>query len=115
MNGFLLITACFLPVDVAYVDTHATHPTRAIVTAAAREGLDLRVPDLRSIPGLDQITASAGSEEPEDITVIETSRPAEAASDVHVSRSGIGSLYWAFHHPANAWRAVAPITPVTYP
>jgi hypothetical protein len=31
--------------------------------------------------------------------------------DVHVSSAGLGSLYWAAHHPAQAWRVLLPIRP----
>jgi hypothetical protein len=29
--------------------------------------------------------------------------------DTRLSRVGLGSLYWAAHHPAQAWRVLAPI------
>ena len=43
-------------------------------------------------------------------TVAITPAPAEQ-SHVHLSRAGVGSLYWAAHHPAEAWRVLLPIQP----
>jgi hypothetical protein len=96
----LLVTACLLPVGVVYADA-----------AASNALLDLRMPDLRSIPTWDRITASAGSKEPEDVSVSGALLPAERTSYLHASQTGIGSLYWGFHHPGEVWRAVLPITP----
>jgi hypothetical protein len=31
--------------------------------------------------------------------------------DTHVSHAGIGALYWAAHHSAQAWRVLLPIRP----
>jgi hypothetical protein len=96
----LLITAWLLPVGMVYADAAASNAT-----------LDLRMPDLRSIPTLDQITASAGSEEPKGVSVSGAPLRAEGTSDLHVSRTGIGSLYWGFRHPGELRRVVLPITP----
>ena len=96
----LLATACLLPVGMVYADA-----------AAGNAPLDLRMPDLRSIPTLDRITCCAGSEEPEYVSVSGASLPAKRTSYVHASQTGIGSLYWGFHHPGELWRVVLPITP----
>jgi hypothetical protein len=95
----LAATASLLLVGTVYADADASNAT-----------LDLRTPDLQSIPRLDQITAPAGSQEPKDIPVIGAPLPAERGSDLHVSGTGIGSLYWAFRHPAKAWEVVLPIS-----
>jgi hypothetical protein len=97
---FLLVTACLLAEGVVYANA-----------AASNAPFDLRMPDLRSIPTLDRITASAGSKEPEDVSVSGAPLPAERISYLHASQTGIGSLYWAFHHPGEVWRVVLPITP----
>jgi hypothetical protein len=96
----LLATACLLPVGMVYADAAATNAP-----------LDLRMPDLRSIPTLDRITCCAGSEEPEDVSVSGAPRPAKRTSYLHASQTGIGSLYWGFHHPGEVWRVVLPIAP----
>jgi hypothetical protein len=95
----LLVTLCLLPLGWAYA-------------AGSSQGtLDLRVPDLRNSPLLEQLGATADSQETDAISVIDTSARAEDTSDVHVSRTGIGSVYWAARHPAEAWRVVAPVNP----
>jgi hypothetical protein len=33
----------------------------------------------------------------------------EETPDTHLSRLGLGSLYWAAHHPAQAWRVLMPV------
>jgi hypothetical protein len=41
----------------------------------------------------------------------------EETPDTHLSRLGLGSLYWAAHHPAQAWRVLMPVQEgsVAYP
>jgi len=76
---------------------------------SSKTGLDLRTPDIH-MPVLESATSDADSQEVEDISVIDASAPAAETSDLHVSRTGIGSVYWAARHPAEAWRVVVPIT-----
>ncbi len=97
----LLLAAAvsLLLVGTVYADANASNAT-----------LDLRTPDLQSIPRLDQIAAPAGSQESKYFPVIGAQLPAERGSDRHVSGTGIGSLYWAFRHPAKAWEVVLPIS-----
>jgi hypothetical protein len=103
MNGLprlllLAAPASLLHMGAVYADTDSSNVT-----------LDLRMPDLQSIRMLDQITTPASSQEPEDIPVKGAPLPAEGGSDLRVSRTGIGSLYWAFRDPAKAWQVVLPI------
>jgi hypothetical protein len=65
------------------------------------------MPDLNKLPLLAEISDSTESEEPEDIDVIGVSE--DESPDVHVSRAGIGSVYWAARHPSQAWRIFAPL------
>ena len=37
--------------------------------------------------------------------------PKKKESNVHLSCSGFGSLYWAARHPENAWKVLIPIDP----
>jgi len=37
--------------------------------------------------------------------------PKKKESNVHLSCSGLGSLYWAARHPENAWKILLPINP----
>jgi len=41
----------------------------------------------------------------------DTSTVRKESSDLHLSLVGIGSLYWAAHHPKHAWRVLLPIQP----
>ena len=99
--SLLLLAAAvsLLLVGTVYADADASNAT-----------LDLRTPDVHSIPRLDRITAPAGSQEPKDIPALGAPLPAERGSDLHVSGTGIGSLYWAIRHPAKAWQVVLPIS-----
>jgi hypothetical protein len=44
-------------------------------------------------------------------TIVITPAPAEEPSGIHLSSVGVGSLYWAAHHPSEAWRVLLPIRP----
>ena len=61
------------------------------------------------------LSVHVDSGETQTVSVVTAAvRPAEepeAKSNLHVSRAGIGSLYWAAHNPAQAWRAVFPVLP----
>ena len=41
----------------------------------------------------------------------DTSAVRKENSDWHLSLVGIGSLYWAAHHPKHAWRVLLPMQP----
>jgi hypothetical protein len=45
------------------------------------------------------------------VSVVSTPVPQEDESDMHLSRAGLGSLYWAARHPAQAWRLLTPAQP----
>jgi hypothetical protein len=96
----LLAAACLSVVGVASADAAATSAP-----------LDLGLPHVRSVSTSDPITASAGFKQPEYVSVSGALLPLERVSYLHVSQSGIGSLYWAFHHRGEVWRAVMPVTP----
>ena len=52
--------------------------------------------------------------DPEDtqaVSVVTARVPREEHSHLHVSRAGIGSLYWAARNPAQAWRVLFPVQP----
>lgn len=46
------------------------------------------------------------TEETPSLTVV---APVSAEQRLHVSNSGIGSLYWAARHPSEAWRVLLPV------
>jgi hypothetical protein len=100
VSGFLRspLLICLLPLGWVYAGA-----------GSSKTSLDLRMPVLH-VPVLERATSDADSQEFEDISVIDASAP-EEISDLHVSRTGIGSVYWAARHPAEAWRVVVPITP----
>src|SRR5882672_535829 len=97
----LLLAAAvsLLLVGTVYADADASNAT-----------LDLRTPDLHSIPRLDRFAAPAGSQEPKEVPDIGAPLPVERGSDLPVSGTGIGSLYWAIRHPAKAWEVVLPVS-----
>jgi hypothetical protein len=101
VSGFLRspLLICLLPLGWVYAGA-----------GSSKTSLDLRTPDLH-MPVLESATSDADSQEVEDISVIDASAPAEETPDLHVSRTGIGSVYWAVRHPAEAWRVVIPVTP----
>ena len=92
----VLMTACSLPVGMAYADAAAGKPT-----------LDLRAPELRDVSAAAEVTSPSDSQEPEDIAI--TGGPKDT-SNLHISETGIGSLYWAFRHPRGAWKIVLPMS-----
>jgi hypothetical protein len=60
------------------------------------------MPDLRKIAMLERVTSSADSREVWDLSVVDAAAPTEGASNLHSSRIGIGSVYWAVRHLAEA-------------
>jgi hypothetical protein len=56
------------------------------------------------------LSVRVDSPERPSATVVITPAPAEK-SRLHLSRAGVGSLYWAAHHPTEAWRVLLPIQP----
>jgi hypothetical protein len=116
MNGnlatLLLIAVCSLFSGVAYstADQGAT-PRRAAGPATGT--LDLRPPDLRSLSVQlpPEATFPADADEMLDVAIVSAPPTPEESSNTHLSRSGIGSIYWAARHPAQAWRVLLPIVP----
>jgi hypothetical protein len=47
-------------------------------------------------------------EEPQSVAIVVVS---SQGSDVNLSLVGVGSLYWAARHPAQAWRVLLPMQP----
>jgi hypothetical protein len=45
------------------------------------------------------------------VSVVSAPVPQEHESKVHLSHAGLGSLYWAAHHPAQAWMLLTPVQP----
>ena len=45
------------------------------------------------------------------VSVVTARVPREEESNLHLSRAGIGSLYWAARNPAQAWRVLLPVQP----
>jgi hypothetical protein len=116
MNGnratLLLIAVCSLSSGVAYstADQGAT-PRRA--AAPATGTLNLRPPDLRSmsVQLAPQATFPADADEMLNVAIVSAPPTPQESSNTHLSRSGIGSIYWATRHPAQAWRVLLPIVP----
>jgi hypothetical protein len=129
LSTLLLISICSLPVGVAYsadapdadvklrmaaisappVTALPKTPTRAV----AGGDLDLRPPDLRTLPLMESLlpaaTIPAESDELQAAAVVTAGVPLDETSNTDLSLVGIGSLYWAAHHPTEAWRVLTPI------
>ncbi len=116
MNGnlatLLLLAVCALSSGVAYsAADQGTTPRRA--AAPATRTLDLRPPDLRSMSVQlpPEATFPADADEMLDVAIVSAPPTPEESSNTHLSRSGIGSIYWAAGHPAQAWRVLLPVVP----
>jgi hypothetical protein len=55
----------------------------------------------------DAADTSAASDDTQTVAIV-TAVPEEPA-DTRLSRAGLGSLYWAARHPAEAWRVLMPV------
>jgi len=55
----------------------------------------------------DAADTPAASDDTQTIAIV-TAVP-EEPSDTRLSRAGLGSLYWAARHPAEAWRVLMPV------
>ena len=79
--------------------------------APAKEPLDLRPPDLRSIQGqlAPEATLPADADDTQVVAIVGAPSPPEESSNTHLSRTGIGSIYWAARHSAQAWAVLLPI------
>ena len=56
-------------------------------------------------------SSSAHADDMQSVSVVTAPVPPEERSHMHLSRTGIGSLSWAVHNPAQAWRVVFPVEP----
>ena len=107
MNGnlatLLLIAVCSQSIGAAYSKDAPSGSVR----------LDLRPPDLRSlqVPLPPEATFPADANEMLDVAIVSAPPTPEESSNTHLSRSGIGSIYWAARHPAQAWRVLLPVVP----
>jgi hypothetical protein len=97
------VTARHAPVSRQNATATATVPVRGI--------LDLRPPDLRSMPWTDSLLAGvpADSDEQPAIAVVTAVLLPDKKSDTSLSLAGVGSLYWAARHPARAWKILLPM------
>ena len=67
------------------------------LTVGYAADLDLRAPDLQSLPETEAVTIAGAPFLPEQ------------KADTHPSLGGIASLYWAARHPTQAWRVFLPV------
>lgn len=97
----LLLPVCWLSIGVAY----STDPSSAT--------LDLRPPMLRNIEVqlAPEVTLRADADETEVVAIMGAPLAPQRGSNTHLSRTGIGSIYWAARHPAQAWTVLLPIAP----
>lgn len=106
MNGnlatLLLIGVCSQSIGAAYSKDAPSGTVR----------LDLRPPDLRSVSAQlpPEATFPADADEMH-VAIVSAPPTPQDSSNTHLSRSGIGSIYWAARHPAQAWRVLLPTVP----
>jgi hypothetical protein len=100
-----------VPVPLREISYRAATAHKA--AAPARAALDLRLPDLHSMPWMDSLLATVPAEsgEPQPVAVVSTSLLPEDRSGTSLSRAGIGSIFWAARHPRQAWRVLFPMRP----
>ena len=93
----------------AAIPQHDAAPGNA--ATPARGVLDLRAPDLWSMPWSVELltTVPEQSDEPQAVAVLAAALPPDETSDTNLSLAGIGSLYWAARHPLRAWRVLLPV------
>lgn len=101
----LMIPVYSLSIGVAY-PADAPHVT---VRIAANSALDPAA--LPRAANHQRATSFADFNETPGVAVVATPLLSEERSDTHVSPTGIGALYWAAHHPTQAWRVLLPIQP----
>jgi hypothetical protein len=107
MNGnlatLLLLAVCSQSIGAAY---SKDAPTGTV-------GLDLGPPDLRSfqVQLPPEATFPADADEMLDVAIVSALPTPEESSNTHLPRSGIGAIYWAARHPAQAWRVLLPSVP----
>ena len=99
----LLLAVCSLATGAAYSKD----------APSGTAGLDLRPPDLRTfqVRFPPEATFPADADEMPHVAIVSAPPRPEESSYAHLSRSGIGSIYWAARHPAQAWRVLLPIVP----
>jgi hypothetical protein len=80
-------------------------------TAPAVGTLDLRPADLQEIIRQQDALQPATPEDSDEAQAVAVvaSPLTQMRPDTHVSHAGIGSLYWAAHNPAQAWRVLLPV------
>jgi hypothetical protein len=64
-----------------------------------------------SAPSQQQVTTSTDLDETRTVAVVATPLQSEERSPTHLAPTGIGSLYWAARHAAQARRVLLPIPP----
>jgi hypothetical protein len=92
-------------------------PASAAPSALPIKALDLRPPGPQDIlltgspqviTSIDATDAPIDADSMPDFVILGAPPLPEMQSDVHVSQTGLGSLYWALRHPAGAWRILLP-------
>lgn len=85
----------------------------AIVADLSGPGPDEQCREVMEAMGHDGriVSIRPESEEVPSISVTGSRESENIHPDVHASRTGFGSLYWAAQHPTEAWRIVLPVSP----
>ncbi len=57
------------------------------------------------------VGSTAAADDTQVISVVTAPIPREETVNTHLSLTGLGSLVWAAHNPAQAWKVLTPIQP----
>ncbi len=107
----ILITSCEW---LVFADAAAAASLpKAAAAAQPLKTLDLRPPDLRSIPLTHPPLTAApiGMDDSLDFVIVSAPQFPEMQPYSHAPPFGLGSLYWAFRNPTQAWRILLPEQP----
>jgi len=98
---------------VSLLGVAAALGTEAAAAAQPQKALDLRPPALWSIPPMHSPSTvePIGMDDSLDFVIVGAPQFPEIQSENQVPPSGLGSLYWAFRNPTQAWRILLPEQP----
>ena len=108
--ALVIVGAVSMPV---MADEDSTQESVDPPAAQSARKLDLRLPDIRTIfsqEAIDRVVA--GTYDRDSLADVEVERPRDRITPRSPAvSSGIFAPFWAFAHPADAWRIFAPIPP----
>lgn len=103
-----LAWAADAPAPAAATAVKLNVPMQSSTTPPTPRVLDLKAPDIHDVMTPGEITAAIPN--PEEMEVVEPDTvQVHGAVPAPYVPMGIGALYWAFLHPMDSWRILAPV------